>query len=86
MDTTSSVTAELVGFIQSEFVTDPATHVTPEMPLISAGLIDSFSFVALQRFIQKRFSVSVPDASINADQFDTVEQMVALITQLAPGA
>lgn len=86
MSTTSSITAELVGFIQSEFVTDPETRVTPEMPLMSAGLIDSFSFVALQRFIQKRFGVAVPDASINVDQFDTVAQMAALIMQLAPGA
>ena len=52
----------------------------------SAGVIDSFSFVALQRFIQKRFDVTIPDACINAEQFDTVAQMTSLVDQLKSGA
>jgi acyl carrier protein len=83
--TTSPIASELIAFIQGEFVSDPGTTVTETMPLISAGVIDSFSFVALQRFIQKRFGAAIPDACINADQFDTVAQMVALIGEFKAG-
>lgn len=82
----AAILNELITFIQAEFVTDPSIAITADMPLISSGVIDSFSFVSLQRFIERQFGVSVPDACINADEFDTVLQMSALIEQLKTGA
>ena len=48
-------------------------------PLISSGIVDSFSLVDLAVFIEDRFGVQIDDTELNADTFDTLEQLVGLI-------
>jgi acyl carrier protein len=49
--------------------------------LISSGLIDSFSLVSLQRFIEKEFGKRIPAPKITAESFDSVRQMLHVIEQ-----
>jgi acyl carrier protein len=48
-------------------------------PLISSGLIDSFSLVDLALFIEDTFGVHIDDTELNAQTFDTLDQLAALI-------
>jgi acyl carrier protein len=72
---------KLIQFIQREFLADPNSAITPDTKLISSGLIDSFSLVSLQRFIEKEFGKRIPAPKITAESFDSVRQMLQVIEQ-----
>lgn len=48
-------------------------------PLISTGLIDSFSLVDLALFVEDTFGVRIEDTELNASTFDTLMQLDELI-------
>ena len=72
---------KLIEFIIDEFLDDPDTEITQDTKLISSGLIDSFSLVSLQTYIEKEFGKKIPAPRITAESFDTVRQMVEVINQ-----
>ncbi len=72
---------QLLEFIREEFLADPDTVIDADTKLISSGLIDSFSLVSLQSFIEKEFGKKVPAQRITAESFDTVGQMIQVIRQ-----
>ncbi|HUJ80274.1 MAG TPA: acyl carrier protein [Candidatus Acidoferrales bacterium] len=54
-------------------------EVTETTPLISSGLVDSFSMVSLLRFLEKKYAIHIPDADATPEAFDTVERIAALV-------
>jgi acyl carrier protein len=48
-------------------------------PLISSGYIDSFSMVTIVTFLEKEFSISIPDSEIIPKNFDSVQAIVDLV-------
>ncbi len=54
-------------------------EVTETTPLISGGIVDSFSMVSLLRFLEKKYSIHIPDADATPEAFDTVESIAALV-------
>ena len=54
-------------------------EITEITPLISSGLVDSFSMVSLLRFLEKKYAIDIPDAAATPETFDTVERIVALV-------
>jgi acyl carrier protein len=48
-------------------------------PIISSGLVDSFSLVDLALFIEDQFGVRIEDTELNADVFDTVADLTGLV-------
>ena len=71
----------LIVFIKNELANDPDAEVKSTTKLISSGLVDSFSLVTLQIYIEKEFGVKIPAPQITTDTFDTVEQMASIIRQ-----
>ncbi len=70
---------KLINFIINEFITDPEFAVTADTKLFSTGMIDSFSLVSLQIFIEQEFGKRIPAPKITAATFDTVRQMMEII-------
>ena len=58
---------------------DDDREVTVDTPLISGGIVDSFSMVSLKRFLEKKFTVQIPDADASPEAFDTVESIAQLV-------
>ena len=54
-------------------------EITPTTPLISGGIVDSFSMVSLLRFLEKKYSIHIPDEVATPEAFDTVEGIAALV-------
>jgi acyl carrier protein len=54
-------------------------------PLISGGIVDSFSMVSLKRFLEKKCSIQIPDADATPEAFDTVQSIVALVRHFQKG-
>ncbi len=70
----------LADYIANEILKNPKRAIRPDEKLISSGLIDSFHLVDLGLFVEQRFGVRLDDGELNADTFDTLEQLAALIS------
>jgi len=51
-------------------------------PLISGGIVDSFSMVSLKRFLEKKYGLQIPDAEATPDAFDTVTSIASLVRRV----
>ena len=70
---------ELRNFITTELMRDPTYDLKDDEPLISGGLIDSFSLVELQLFVEQQFGVFIEDTELTADAVDNINDVVKLI-------
>jgi acyl carrier protein len=57
-------------------------EITETTPLISGGIVDSFSMVSLKRYLERKYSIQIPDACATPDAFDTVHSIVALVRRI----
>jgi acyl carrier protein len=55
--------------------------VTFDTPLISGGLVDSFSMVSLKRFLEVKYKISIPDDKATPEAFDNVNKIAALVQE-----
>lgn len=69
----------LANFIASEILKQPNRQIDPNEPLISSGLVDSFSLVDLSLYIQDTYRVTIDDTELNAETFDTISQLCLLV-------
>jgi acyl carrier protein len=65
--------------IASQILKQPNRAIAPDEPLISSGLIDSFSLMDLALFVEDTFGVRIEDTELNADTFDSLSQLATLI-------
>jgi acyl carrier protein len=74
---------EILSTLQSRIAKDiiniPEKTITIDDPLISSGLIDSFSLVDLAMLIEDVFNVRIDDTELNSDVFDSLDQLADLI-------
>ena len=75
----SDLIQPLSAFIATNILKQPNRVIGPAEPLISSGLIDSFSLMDLALFVEDTFGVRVEDTELNADTFDTLSQLASLI-------
>ena len=54
-------------------------EITETTPLITGGIVDSFSMVSLKRFLERRYAIAIPDALATPAAFDTVDSIAALV-------
>jgi acyl carrier protein len=73
------VKEEMRTFIRSELLGRPDYPLTDDEPLITGGLIDSFSLALVGVFIETAFGVYIPDTDLTVANLDTLNQMVARI-------
>jgi acyl carrier protein len=76
---TDTIPSTLALFIAGKILKQPSRLITPEQPLISSGLIDSFSLMDLALYIEDTFGVRIEDTELNADTFDNLTQLTSLI-------
>ncbi len=70
---------ELKTFITKEIMRNPKYPLKDVEPLISGGLIDSFSLVEVQLFIEKQFGVWIDDMEMTVATCNTVDDIAKLI-------
>jgi acyl carrier protein len=76
---TEQIIPSLEIYIASEILKQPGRTIAPDEKLISSGLVDSFSLVDLGLFVEDTFGVRIEDTELNADTFDSLEQLATLI-------
>jgi acyl carrier protein len=77
----STMVQNLSQYIAAEILKQPNRMIQIQEPLISSGLIDSFHLVDLALYVEDTFGVHIDDTELNADTFDTLDQLAALIQQ-----
>jgi acyl carrier protein len=69
-------------YVVDEYVEEgDDVEVTDETPLISGGLVDSFSMVSLKLFLETEYDIKIPDEKATAEAFDTVNAIAALVRE-----
>lgn len=70
----------ILEYIRNEYLEDDdEVELDLDTPLISSGIVDSFSMVSLRRFLEKKYDISIPDEAASAEAFDTVRSIVSLV-------
>lgn len=77
----AEIIAKLEEQIAKEIFKQPGRKLDPQEALISSGVIDSFSLVDLSLFVEDTWNVIIDDTELNADTFDTLAQLAALIEE-----
>ena len=73
------IITQLSNFIAAKILKQPNRVISATEPLISSGLIDSFSLMDVSLFVEDTFGVRIEDTELNADTFDSLEQLAKLI-------
>lgn len=70
---------KLGEYIAKNILKQPNRILKPDQPLLSSGLVDSFSVVDISIFVEDTFGVHLDDSELNAETFDTLDALAALI-------
>ena len=77
----------ILDYIVKEYLEEGDDRVVREdTPLITGGIVDSFSMVSLKRFLERRYTIQIPDAQATPQVFDTVNSIAELVKKFAPAA
>jgi len=68
----------ILEYVIKEYVEDD-TEINFDTPLISGGIVDSFSMVSLKRFLENRYKIAIPDDKATPEAFDSVNKIVKLV-------
>jgi len=71
--------SKLEQFIAARILKQPNRKIGADEALISSGLVDSFSLMDIALFVEDTFGVRIEDTELNAQTFDTLNQLSALI-------
>lgn len=76
---TETIIPALEKYLAGQILKQPNRKIAAGEPLISSGLIDSFSLMDLALFVEDTFGVRIEDTELNANTFDTLSQLASLI-------
>ncbi|MEA3494982.1 MAG: acyl carrier protein [Bacteroidota bacterium] len=71
----------VLEYIIDEYWEDEDDEITYDTPLISGGIVDSFSMVSLKRFLEVKYKISIPDDKATPEAFDNVNKIVNLVKE-----
>jgi len=75
----SEVIPQLATFLAEKILKQPQRKIKADEALLSTGLVDSFSLMDVALYVEDTFGVRIEDTELNADTFDTLTQLAALI-------
>ena len=80
----SSIKDTILQYVKNEYLeTDDDREITYDTPLISGGIVDSFSMVSLKVFLETKYNIQIPDAKASPEAFDSVNNIVNLLKEFS---
>ncbi|MBZ5637879.1 MAG: acyl carrier protein [Acidobacteriia bacterium] len=79
----------ILDYIRKEYLDEEDAEdleLDEETPLISSGIVDSFSMVSLKRFLERKYAISIPDDQATPEAFDTVSRIMELVRRIRKDA
>ena len=71
----------VLDYVRDEYLEDEDEEIDVNTPLISGGIVDSFSMVSLKRFLENKYEISIPDEKATPEAFDTVQSICTLVRE-----
>lgn len=72
----------IIDYVKHEYLEDEdEEEIDENTPLISSGIVDSFSMVSLKTFLEKKFEIKIPDEKATTDAFDSVHNIINLLKE-----
>jgi acyl carrier protein len=69
----------VLEYVIEEYLEDEDEEIGYDTPLISGGIVDSFSMVSLKRFLEHKYNISIPDDKASPEAFDSVNKITDLV-------
>jgi len=69
----------ILKYVAAEYLEEGADPLGFDTPLISGGIVDSFSMVSLKRFLENKYKISIPDDDATPEAFDSVSKIADLV-------
>lgn len=69
----------ILNYVTKEYLEDDSEPINFDTPLISGGIVDSFSMVSLKRFLENKYSIQIPDDQATPEAFDSVNKIASLV-------
>ena len=77
----NEIRSKLIKFICTEIMNDAEYPLKYDEPLITSGLIDSFSLAQVGVFVEIEFQIYIPDPELTVDNMNTIDAMAARIKE-----
>ncbi len=71
----------VLEYVIEEYLEDEDEEIDYDTPLISGGIVDSFSMVSLKRFLENKYKISIPNEKATPDAFDSVNKICTLVNE-----
>ncbi len=71
----------VLEYVKREYLEDEDQVINYDTPLISGGIVDSFSMVSLKLFLENKYNIQIPDAKATPKAFDSVNNILALLKE-----
>ena len=70
----------ILEYVKKEYLEEgDDQEVTYTTPLISGGIVDSFSMVSLKLFLENKYDIKIPDDVATPEAFDSVDNIVEVL-------
>jgi acyl carrier protein len=66
-------------FIRTEYMFDESKELDDHQSLLGSGIVDSTGILDLIGYLQQKFDVEFLDSELVAENFDSVDQIVAFL-------
>ncbi len=78
----SDIKNAVLSYVKNEYLEeDDDREINFDTPLISGGIVDSFSMVSLKRFLETKYNIQISDAKATPEAFDTVNNIINLLKE-----
>jgi len=71
----------VLDYVKREYLEEGDDDINFDTPLISGGIVDSFSMVSLKRFLENKYKISIPDDKATPEAFDSVNKITKLVQE-----
>jgi acyl carrier protein len=75
----------ILKYVIEEYYEEGNDPISFDTPLISGGIVDSFSMVSLKRFLENKYKISIPDDQATPEAFDDVNKIADLVRRFTQG-
>ena len=72
----NEVREKLRTFVINDMIRMPKNNLKDDEPLITGGLVDSFSLALFGVFVEENFDIYIPDPDLTVENLDTLNQMI----------
>ena len=70
----------ILEYVKKEYLEEgDDQEVTYTTPLISGGIVDSFSMVSLKLFLENKYDIKISDDVATPEAFDSVDNIIEVL-------